>query len=67
MEHIVAGSLERVEVLRYSGLSGARMRGVVSLTSRRGGEQASIDIAAERGGYGFETESWWQALERWLW
>ena len=59
MEHIVAGSLERVEVLRGTQglLWGADAGGVVSLTSRRGGEQASIDIAAERGGYGFETES----------
>jgi len=59
MEHIVAGSLERVEVLRGTQglLWGADAGGVVSLTSRRGGEQTSIDISAERGGYGFETES----------
>ena len=55
----MAGSLERVEVLRGTQglLWGADAGGVVSLTSRRGGEQASIDISAERGGYGFETES----------
>ena len=59
MEHIVAGSLERVEVLRGTQglLWGADAGGVVSLTSRRGSEQASIGISAERGGYGFETQS----------
>ena len=41
MEHIVAGSLERVEVLRGTQglLWGADAGGVISLTSRRGGEQ----------------------------
>lgn len=59
MEHIVAGSLERIEVLRGTQglLWGADAGGVISLTSRRGGDESSIDIYAERGGYGFETES----------
>lgn len=59
MEHIVAGSLERVEVLRGTQglLWGADAGGVIALTSRQGGERPSIHVSAERGGYGFETES----------
>ncbi len=59
MEHIVAGSLERVEVLRGTQglLWGADAGGVISLTSRRGSTQSSANITAERGGYGFEAES----------
>ena len=59
MEHVLAGSLERVEILRGTQglLWGADAGGVIALTSRRGNEPASIDISAERGGYGFETES----------
>jgi vitamin B12 transporter len=59
MEHILAGSLERVEILRGTQglLWGADAGGVIALTSRRGNERPSIDISAERGGYGFETES----------
>lgn len=59
MEHIVAGSLERIEVLRGTqGLMwGADAGGVIALTSRRANEQASFNITAERGGYGFEAES----------
>lgn len=59
LEHIVAGSLERVEVLRGTQglLWGADAGGVISLTSRRGSTQSSANITAERGGYGFEAES----------
>ena len=59
MEHIVAGSLERVEVLRGTQglLWGADAGGVISLTSRRGSTQPGANITAERGGYGFEAES----------
>lgn len=59
MEHIVAGSLERIEVLRGTqGLMwGADAGGVIALTSRRGNKQAGFNVTAERGGYGFETES----------
>ena len=59
MEHVLAPSLERVEVLRGTQglLWGADAGGVISLTSRRATEQPSIAVSAERGGYGFETES----------
>jgi vitamin B12 transporter len=59
MEHILAPALERVEVLRGTQglLWGADAGGVISLTSRRATEQPSITVSAERGGYGFETES----------
>ena len=59
MEHILAPALERVEVLRGTQglLWGADAGGVISLTSRRATEQPSIAVSAERGGYGFETES----------
>ena len=59
MEHIAAGSLERVEVLRGTQglLWGADAGGVISLTSRRGSTRSSANITAERGGYGFEAES----------
>ena len=59
MEHVLAPALERVEVLRGTQglLWGADAGGVISLTSRRATEQPSIAVSAERGGYGFETES----------
>ena len=59
MEHILAGSLERVEILRGTQglLWGADAGGVISLTSRRGNERPNIDISVERGGYGFEAQS----------
>jgi len=59
MEHILAGSLERIEILRGTQglLWGADAGGVVALTSRRGNERPNINISAERGGYGFEAES----------
>ena len=59
MEHIVSGALERVEVLRGTQglLWGADAGGVIALTSRQGSNQASIELTAELGGYGFETES----------
>ena len=59
MEHILAGSLERVEILRGTQglLWGADAGGVIALTSRRGNERPNIDISVERGGYGFEAQS----------
>ncbi len=59
MEHILASSLERVEILRGTQglLWGADAGGVIALTSRRGNDRPSIDVSAERGGYGFEAES----------
>ena len=58
MEHVLSGSLDRVEVLRGTQglLWGADAGGVISLTSRSGSE-ASLDIDMERGGYGFESET----------
>ena len=59
MEHILAGSLERIEILRGTQglLWGADAGGVIALTSRRGSDRPTIKVSAERGGYGFETES----------
>ena len=59
MEHILAGSLERVEVLRGTQglLWGADAGGVIALTSRRGNDRPNLDISVERGGYGFEAQS----------
>mgnify|MGYP006244048745 FL=1 len=59
MEHILAGSLERVEILRGTQglLWGADAGGVIALTSRRGNDRPNLDISVERGGYGFEAQS----------
>ncbi len=59
MEHIASGALERVEVLRGTQglLWGADAGGVIALTSRQGSDRPSIELTAELGGYGFETES----------
>ena len=59
MEHILAGSLERVEILRGTQglLWGADAGGVIALTSRRGSDRPNLDISVERGGYGFEAQS----------
>lgn len=59
MEHIASGALERVEVLRGTQglLWGADAGGVIALTSRQGNDRPSIELTAELGGYGFETES----------
>lgn len=59
MEHILAGSLERVEILRGTQglLWGADAGGVIALTSRRGNDRPNLDISLERGGYGFEAKS----------
>ena len=59
MEHIVSGALERVEVLRGTQglLWGADAGGVIALTSRQGSDRPSIELTAELGGYGFETEA----------
>ena len=59
MEHILAGSLERVEILRGTQglLWGADAGGVIALTSRRGNDRPNLDIPLERGGYGFEAQS----------
>ena len=59
MEHVLSGSLDRIEVLRGTQglLWGADAGGVISLTSRSGSAEASLDIDVERGGYGFESET----------
>ena len=59
MEHIASGALERIEVLRGTQglLWGADAGGVIALTSREGSDRPSIELTAELGGYGFETES----------
>jgi len=59
MEHIASGALERVEVLRGTQglLWGADAGGVIALTSRQGSDRPSIELTAELGGYGFETEA----------
>ncbi len=59
MEHIASGALERVEVLRGTQglLWGADAGGVIALTSRQGSDRPSIELTAELGGYGFETQS----------
>ena len=59
MEHILAGSLERVEILRGTQglLWGADAGGVIALPSRRGNDRPNLDISVERGGYGFEAQS----------
>jgi len=59
MEHVLSGSLDRIEVLRGTQglLWGADAGGVISLTSRSGSTGASLDIDVERGGYGFESET----------
>jgi vitamin B12 transporter len=59
MEHVLSGSLDRIEVLRGTQglLWGADAGGVISLTSRSGSTAASLDIDVERGGYGFESET----------
>ena len=59
MEHVLSGSLDRIEVLRGTQglLWGADAGGVISLTSRSGNAEASLNIDVERGGYGFESET----------
>ena len=59
MEHIASGALERVEVLRGTQglLWGADSGGVIALTSRQGSDRPGIELTAELGGYGSETES----------
>ena len=59
MEHVLSGSLDRIEVLRGTQglLWGADAGGVISLTSRSGSAKASLDIDMERGGYGFESDT----------
>jgi vitamin B12 transporter len=59
MEHVLSGSLDRIEVLRGTQglLWGADAGGVISLTSHSGSAEASLDIELERGGYGFESET----------
>ena len=59
MEHVLSGSLDRIEVLRGTQglLWGADAGGVISLTSRSGSTTALLDVDVERGGYGFESET----------
>ena len=59
MEHVISSSLDRIEVLRGTQglLWGADAGGVISLTSRSGSAETSLNIDVERGGYGFESET----------
>ena len=66
MEHVLSGSLDRIEVLRGTQglLWGADAGGVISLTSRSGNAEASLDIDVERGGYGFEVRDAYRRIRR---